>query len=56
MILFAILLIISLLLVGFIVLVTAVGGAIFTIMFSDVIVCLALIIALMIFLIRRRKR
>lgn len=55
MILFTILALMILLLVGFIVLVTAATGAVGTILFSDVIVCIALI-ALVIKLVFFRKK
>ena len=47
MILFTILLLIIILLVAFIIFVASVGGALLTIIFSDVIVCIFLIIGLM---------
>lgn len=55
MILFTILAIIMLLLIGFVILVTAIGGFIFTFLFSDVIVCI-FIIGLILYKIIKRKR
>lgn len=54
MILFTILLIMVLILLGIVVLTTAIGGAAFIVVFADVIVCIWLIISIM-KRIRRRK-
>ena len=55
MILFTILALMVILLVAFIVLVTAVGGAVGTVLFSDVIVCIAFIILIIRFAFFRNK-
>lgn len=55
MILFTILAFVALLLIGFIILVASVGGAVFVIIFGDVIVCIAIIVFI-IKLIAKRKR
>lgn len=54
MILFAILFVMLFLLIAFIILVTGVGGTIFTIVFADVIVCIVLIALVIFWLIKRR--
>lgn len=55
MILFTILTLIVLLLIVFIIFVSSVGGAIFTIVFGDVIVCIFLIVGLMYLIAKWRK-
>lgn len=55
MILFGILLAILVVLALFMVLVVGVGGAAFTILFSDVIVCMALIIGIIVLIIKKRR-
>lgn len=55
MILFTILALVALLLVAFMVLVTAVGGAVGTVLFSDVIVCIVLIVLVIKFAFFRKK-
>lgn len=56
MILFMILLVTLAILIGFIVLTVAAGGAVFIIVFADVIVCIVLIAWIMKHLFGRRKR
>ena len=56
MVLLTILIIIMLLLIGFIIAVTTIGGAIFTIVFADVIVCIVLIALFIRWLCRRKRR
>lgn len=55
MILFAILLLTLLLLTAFIVLIAGAGGAVFTVLFSDVIVCIFIIVWIIKKLANRRK-
>lgn len=56
MVLFTILLIMFVCLVAFAVFVIGVGGALFTVIFSDVIVCIALIAGLLYLLYKRKKK
>lgn len=55
MILFTILTLIALLLIAFIIIVTAIGGAVGTILFGDVIVCVVLIVLAIKFIFFRKK-
>ena len=56
MFLFAILFLILLFLVVFVAFIISVGGAMFTIVFSDVIVCIAIIALIIRFLWKRKRR
>lgn len=56
MLLFAILFLILLFLVVFVAFIVSVGGAMFTIVFSDVIVCIAIIALIIRFLWKRKRR
>ena len=52
----AILAIIAFLLIGFVVLFASLGGAVFVIIFGDVIIAVALIALLIRFIVKRRKK
>jgi uncharacterized membrane protein YoaK (UPF0700 family) len=56
MILITILLLTALILTAFVVFAISVGGAIFTVVFGDVIVCVALIIGLTLLIARKKRR
>lgn len=56
MFLFAILFLILLFLVVFVAFIVSIGGAMFTIVFSDVIVCIAIIALIIRFLWKRKRR